>query len=282
MEAGDQIVDVPSMDGGKKRRSNKNKKGGAIDIGSVLAPVVLYGLRRSFKPKKQRGGDAFSSQASPIAESTGPLLAVIPVVPPAGVAVVPPSIEQVAPVDMPKEAGAVPTDSGNASLAGGAKKSKKEKKSPMAEGRFGVKGKLGPLAASTGVYGKMKLYGGDNHDDDIQQEGGKKKRRNNKKGPMAEGRFGVKGKLGPLAASTGVYGKMKLYGGDNHDDDIQQEGGKKKRRNNKKGGDKEDKDNQQDGGKKKRNSKKLKGGALDLYAQQLQNISTSLNALLFN
>uniref|UniRef100_A0A6C0CSH7 Uncharacterized protein n=1 Tax=viral metagenome TaxID=1070528 RepID=A0A6C0CSH7_9ZZZZ len=229
MEAGDQIVDVPSMDGGKKRRSNKNKKGGAIDIGSVLAPVVLYGLRRSFKPKKQRGGDAFSSQASPIAESTGPLLAVIPVVPPAGVAVVPPSIEQVAPVDMPKEAGAVPTDSGNASLAGGAKKSKKEKKSPMAEGRFGVKGKLGPLAASTGVYGKMKLYGGDNHDDDIQQEGGKKKRRNNKKG-----------------------------------------------------GDKEDKDNQQDGGKKKRNSKKLKGGALDLYAQQLQNISTSLNALLFN
>jgi hypothetical protein len=275
MESGDQqvmdmpVADVPEMTGGKKRRNNKNKKGGAIEVGSVLAPVVLYSLRRSLKPKKQRGGDAFSSQASPVGESTGPLLTVLPVVPPAGAAALPRSVEQVAPVDMPKEAGAVPTDSGDASLAGGAKKGKKGKKGPMAEGRFGVKGKLGPLSASTGVYGKVKAWGGDNDDkkdDDNQQDGGKKKRSSKKGGDKKDDKKDKDNK---------------------NDDDKQQDGGKKKR-NSKKGGDKKDKDNkndddkQQDGGKKKRNSKKLKGGALDLYAQQLEQISSSLNKLLFN
>jgi len=261
-----QIVDVP-MEGGKRRRSNKNnKKGGAIEVGSVLGPAILYGLRRSFKPKKQRGGDAFSSQASPVGESTGPLLAVVPVVAPAGSAVVPPSVDMV-----PKEAVAVPTDSGDASLAGGAKKGKKGKKGPMAEGRFGVKGKLGPLSASTGIYGKVKAWGGDNDDkkddDNNNQDGGKKKQRRSKKG-----------------------GDKQDDKKDDKNDNNNQDGGKKKQRKAKKGGDKQDdkKDdkndnNNQDGGKKKqRRTKKVKGGALDLYAQQLEQISSSLNALLFN
>lgn len=253
--AGEQVMDVPvadvPMEGGKKRRSSKNnKKGGAIEVGSVLGPAILYGLRRSFKPKKQRGGDAFSSQASPVGESTGPLLAVVPVVAPAGSAVVPPSVDMV-----PKEAVAVPTDSGDASLAGGAKKGKKGKKGPMAEGRVAV-------------YGKVKAWGGDNDDNDKdnQQDGGKKKVRRNKKGGDKQ---------------------------DNKNDNNQQDGGKKKQRRSKKGGDKQDDkqndkqdnkndNNQQDGGKKKqRRTKKVKGGALDLYAQQLEQISLSLNELLF-
>ena len=240
MQAESPVSDVPVQMGGKKQKNNKNK-GGAYGVENVLAPAVLYGLRRLATPggkrNKQRGGDAFSSQAAPVGESTGPLLAVVPVVPPAGVAVVPPTVEQVAPpVDKPQEAGPAATDSGDKSLAGGAKKSKKGKK------------------------------GGDKKEDNNQQDGGKKKRKG---------------------------GDKKDNKNNNNDDNQQQDGGKKKRNNKRKGGDKKDdkKDNnnnddnnqQQDGGKKKnKRSKKVKGGALDLYAQQLEQISNSLNKLLFN
>ena len=251
--ADSQVFDMSSVQMGGKKRQNKNNKKGGAGVETALAPAVLYTLRRLATPggkRKQRGGDAFSSQASPVGESTGPLLAVVPVVPPTGVAVVPPSGDM-----LPKEAVAVATDSGDKPLEGGAKKGKKGKKGPMAEGRMGV-------------YGKVKAWGGDKDDkkdDDNNQDGGKKKRKDNKR-----------------------------KGGDKKEDDKKddnnnnQDGGKKKRKggdkkdDNKKDDNKNDNNNNQDGGKKKRNSKKLKGGALDLYAQQLEQISNSLNKLLFN
>lgn len=225
--ADSQVFDMPSVQAGGKKRLNKNNKKGGAGVETVLAPAVLYGLRRLATPggdkrrKKQRGGDAFSSQAAPVGESTGPLVAFPVAVAPAGVAMVPPSGDMV-----PKEAVAVSTDSGDKPLEGGAKKSRKGKKGPMAKGYMNVSG-------------EVKAWGGDKKDDD-----------NDKELPMYDSA-----------------------------------GGKKKRINKKKGGDKkDDKDNNnQDGGKKKRNnSKKLKGGALDLYAKQLEQISNSLNNLLFN
>jgi len=212
-----------AMDGGKKtskkRGGDKNKKGGAVELGSVLAPAVLLGLQQLVKDdskdksRVKRGGAneaMFRSVPAPL--EVAPLVPTPVEVPPAGKPVVPPSAEQVV---VPQEAGAMVTDSGSKPIAGGSK-------SPY----------------NGGKKKEDKKDGGKKKDDD--KDGGKKDKKDKKRGPSAEGAFGVSGRLGPAAASMNVKGKAKLWGG---------------------------KDEKY-------------GGALALYAEQLENITRQLDSLM--
>ena len=200
------IYRMNAMEGGKKstkkRGGDKDKKGGAVELGSVLAPAVLLGLQQLVKDgakdkrRVKRGGAneaMFRSVPAPFDVAVAPLVPARVEVAAAGKLEVPPSAEQVV---VPQEAGAVPTDSGSKPMEGGAK-------SPCSGGK------------------KDKKDGGKKKEE--KKDGGKKK-------------------------------------------EDKKDGGKKK----------EDK---KDGGKKDKKDEKY-GGALALYAEQLENITRQLDSLM--
>ena len=233
-----------NMEGGKKlskkRGGDKDKNGGAVELGSVLAPAVLLGLQQLVKDgakdkrRVKRGGAneaMFRSVPAPL--EVAPLVPAPVAVLSAGKPEVPLSAEQVV---VPQEASAVPTDSGSKPMEGGAKSpcsgGKKDKKAK----KDGGKKKDDDKKDGGKKKDDDKKDGGKKKDDD-KKDGGKKKAN---KGPSAEGAFGVSGKLGPAAASMNVKGKAKLWGG---------------------------KDEKY-------------GGALALYAEQLENITRQLDSLI--
>ena len=280
------MSDSTNVFGGKKQRkvtSKKDKDGGAaIEIGSILAPAVLYGLRRLVDAKGNRsasparrgrarrgGGGIFSSVPAPLdgGESIGDWAAA--------------SFAKSEPVGVVPATVAKPVEAGPAMPAGGAKpmdggKRRKVKKGgaddePMYGGEYGLveggkrrkarkvkKGGADDEHMYGGEYGlveggkrrKAKKGGDKDQDDDGPMDGGKKKR----------------------AAKKG--------GDKDQDDDGPMDGGKKKRAA-KKGGDKDqDDDGPMDGGKRRKARSVQKGGAMQLFQDQLAQINDRIGALL--
>jgi len=274
--------------GGKKQRkvtSKKDKDGGAaIEIGSILAPAVLYGLRRMVDAKDSRdrsasparrgrgrrgGGGIFSSVPAPLngGESIG-AWAAASFAKSEPVGVVPATVAK------PVEAGAA-KPSGTAKPMDGGKRRKAKKggadDEPMYGGEYGLveggkrrkavrkvkKGGADDEPMYGGEYGLVEggkrrkaKKGGADQEDDMPMDGGKKKR----------------------AAKKG--------GDKDQDDDGPMDGGKKKRAA-KKGGDKDqDDDGPMDGGKKRKARSAQKGGAMQLFQDQLAQINDRIGALL--
>jgi len=281
--------------GGKKQRkvtSKKDKDGGAaIEIGSILAPAVLYGLRRMVDAKGSRdrsasparrgrarrgGGGIFSSVPAPLngGESIG-AWAAASFAKSEPVGVVPATVAK------PVEAGAA-KPSGTAKPMDGGKRRKAKKggadDEPMYGGEYGLveggKRRKAVRKVKKGGADDEPMYGGE----DESMDGGKRRKavRKVKKGgaddePMYGGDYGL--------VEGGKRRKAKKGGAD-QEDDMPMDGGKKKRAA-KKGGDKDqDDDGPMDGGKKRKAHSAQKGGAMQLFQDQLAQINDRIGALL--
>ena len=308
--------------GGKKQRkvsSKKDKDGGAaIEIGSILAPAVLYGLRRMVDAKGSRdrsasparrgrarrgGGGIFSSVPAPLngGESIGAWAAAsFAKSEPAGV--VPATVAKPVAAGPAKPSGtAMPMGGGKrrATKKGGDKDQDKDDE-PMYGGDYGlVEGGKRRKArkAKKGGADDEPMYGGE----DESMDGGKRRKavRKVKKGgaddePMYGGDYGLveggkrrKAKKGgadqedDMPMDGGKKKRAAKKGGDkDQDDDGPMDGGKKKRAA-KKGGDKDqDDDGPMDGGKKRKARSAQKGGAMQLFQDQLAQINDRIEALL--
>ena len=286
-----------NTEGGKKRvlknRKGGDADGGAIELGSILAPAVLYGLRRALdsnksKGRKVRGGNSdellMETQETGMDEYTAPqeggkrrkrrggatnAVFVSQPSPLEG------GVEEVLSTQLPA-AGAVPV------LEGGKKrKAKKDTK-----------------------------RGGDKDKSDDDQEGGKKRKakKDTKRGgsifssqpapieadvvrplpgqlpllPADGGDLIVPKEAGPVAAegAGGVLegGKRKAKkavkrGGDKDKSDDDQEGGKRKaKKDAKRGGDKDKSDDDQEGGKRKAKKAVKRGGADETMMEQYASV----------
>jgi len=221
--------------GGKKQRKvskkggDKDKDGGAaIEIGSILAPAVLYGLRRMVDAKGSRS--AFPSRRSRGKRSGGGIFSSVP-----------------APLNGEDSIGdwasasnsfAKPEDVGTAKLAGVVPATVAK---PVEAGAVKPSGTAKPMDGGKKQARKAKKGGDKDQDDDEPMEGGKKKVRKARK-----------------ARKGGADDDEPMYGGE-YDEPM--DGGKKQARKAKKGGDKDqDDDGPMDGGKKQARKAK-KGGA---------------------
>ena len=275
-----------NTEGGKKRvlknRKGGDADGGAIELGSILAPAVLYGLRRALdsnksKGRKVRGGNSdellMETQETGMDEYTAP---------------------QEGGKRRKRRGGAV-----NAVFV--------SQPSPLEGGVEEVLSTQLPVAGAVPVLegGKKRKAkkdtkrGGDKDKSDDDQEGGKKRKakKDTKRGgsifssqpapieadvvrplpgqlpllPADGGDLIVPKEAGPVAAEgAGVVlkgGKRKAKkddkrGGDKDKSDDDQEGGKKRKAKKaaKRGGDKDQSDDDQEGGKKRKAKKAVKRG----------------------
>ena len=258
-----------NTEGGKKRvlknRKGGDADGGAIELGSILAPAVLYGLRRALdsnksKGRKVRGGNSdellMETQETGMDEYTAPqeggkrrkrrggatnAVFVSQPSPLEG------GVEEVLSTQLPA-AGAVPV------LEGGKKrKAKKDTK------RGGDKDKSDDdqEGGKKRKAKKAAKRGGDKDQSDDDQEGGKKRKAK----------------------------KAVKRGGDKDQSDDDQEGGKKRKRVVKRGGADDTMMEQyasvdQEGGKRKDKKDDKRGGAIDLFTQQLKEVTDQLNKLM--
>ena len=220
------------MDGGKKRkqtkRGGKDKEGGAIELGSMLTPLVLYGLRQAMGPesKKTRKGGAsnpvFVSQPAPLDGG----------------------VEDVLSTQLPNLA----------AQAAAKQEGGKKKRSAKRGGGLGLSfaSQPAPIQPESDILfpGQKPLLPADGGDLAKPAEAGA---------------------LVPTDATGGVLkgGKRKARKGGKKDDDDEKDGGKRK-------GGKKDDDDEKDGGKRKLK----RGGALELFTQQIQEVTNQLNRLM--
>jgi hypothetical protein len=248
------------------------KKGGSVELATVLTPAILLGLNEVVKSKPmvrktKRGGSKvmFESHASPVEESTGSLV-------PGGDSVeVSQDVELKVPTE-PTSAGFMPEDASAVDVIKGGKKATKKKSVKKGGSKVMFESNASPVEESTGTLmpelpvepktapvfvevPNTEIIGGKKKAD---KKGGKKD--DDKKGGKKDD-----DKKGGKKDDDKKGGKK---------DDDKKKGGKKD--DDKKKGGKKDDDKKKGG--KKDDDKKI-GGVIKLYEQQLGAILKRLEDL---
>jgi hypothetical protein len=261
-----------NTEGGKKRQQKKQTRkggdadGGAIEFGSILAPAILYGLRRAVDPKagrKMRGGESsellMDTQKTGMeveggkrrkAKRGGATDAVF--------------VSQPSPLEGGLEdvlSKQLPTGAVVPVLEGG--KRKRAAKRVVKRGGGMFSSQPAPIEADVArpLPGQLPLMAADGGDLIVPKEAG----------PVA-----AEGAGGVLEGGRRRKAKKAVKrGGDKDQSDDDQEGGKKRKAKKavKRGGDKDQSDDDQDGGKKRKAKKAVKrGGADDTMMEQYASV----------